>query len=247
MRRFFIEPGAVDTPPISIKGSEARHIKNVLRLIPGDTIRLFDGTGVEYDAVISDLSTGRVELSITGEVTAAAEPPIELTIAQGYLKEKKMDSLIRPLCELGMTRWMPFTSQRSVPQPDKFRLVARMQRWEKIARESLKQCRRSVLPQISTPVSYEGVLACGRSYDLKIIFWEQEDRALDHAALTGRSDPVNRILMVLGPEGGFADQEVEKARKLGFEVSGLGPRTLRAETATIAACSLMQYIFGDLG
>jgi 16S rRNA (uracil1498-N3)-methyltransferase len=247
MRRFFIEPGAANTPTTSIKGSEARHIKNVLRLTPEDTIRLFDGTGVEYDAVISELSAGRVELSITGKVTAAAESPIEMTIAQGYLKEKKMDSLIRPLCELGMTRWMPFTSQRSVPQPDKSRLLARMQRWEKIVRESLKQCRRSVLPQISTPVSLEEVLAYGRSCDLKIIFWEQEDRALDHAALTERSDPVNRILIVLGPEGGFADQEVEKARKLGFEVSGLGPRILRAETATIAACSLMQYIFGDLG
>jgi 16S rRNA (uracil1498-N3)-methyltransferase len=246
MRRFFIEPGAIDDAVISIKGSEARHIKTVLRLMPGDSIRLFDGSGVEYDAVISEISAGRVELSITGEVTTDAESPIELTIAQGYLKEKKMDSLIRPLCELGMSRWIPFTSQRSVPQPAKTRLEARMQRWQKIARESLKQCRRSVLPQISTPVSFADVLAYGRSCDLKILFWEEETRSLDRTEVSDSADPDQRILIVLGPEGGFTEQEVDQARQHGFTVSGLGPRILRAETATIAACTLMQHLFGDL-
>ena len=246
MRRFFIEPGALNHTSISIKGSEARHIKTVLRLMPGDAIRLFDGTGVEYDAVISEISAGCVEFAITAEFTADAESPIELTIAQGYLKEKKMDSLIRPLCELGMNRWMPFTSQRSVPRPNESRLQARMQRWQKIARESLKQCRRSVLPQISTPVSFDEVLADGRSCDLKILFWEEETRALDRTAVSGGTDPGKRILIVLGPEGGFTEKEVDQARQQGFPVSGLGPRILRAETATIAACTLMQHLFGDL-
>jgi len=247
MRRFFIEPAAVNDPVISIKGSEARHIKNVLRLKPGDTIRLFDGTGVEYEAAIAHLTGSRAELSITRQMPTTAESPIELTIAQGYLKEKKMDGLIRPLCELGMSRWMPFISQRSVPQPDKTRLGARMERWQKIARESFKQCRRSVLPQISSPVTFNEVLEYGRSCDVKLIFWEQETRVFDPAAVSAQTDLINRVLIVLGPEGGFADQEVEKARKLGFTVSGLGPRILRAETATIAACTLMQYVFGDLG
>ena len=246
MRRFFIEPDAANNPVVSITGSEARHIKNVLRLKPGDALRLFDGTGVEYEAAIVQLTAGRAELSITGKVTAAAESPIELTIAQGYLKERKMDSLIRPLCELGMSRWMPFVSLRSVPRPDKKRLDARLQRWQKIARESFKQCRRSVLPQIATPVSFDEMLEFGRSCDLKILFWEQETRVLDRTALTERKKSVKRVLIVLGPEGGFADREVEKARKLGFAISGLGPRILRAETATIAACTLMQHLFGDL-
>jgi 16S rRNA (uracil1498-N3)-methyltransferase len=246
MRRFFIEPGAAEKPDVSITGSEARHIKNVLRLKPGDTIRLFDGTGIEYKASITNLTGRRAELSIMGKATTAAESPIEMTIAQGYLKEKKMDSLIPSLCELGMSRWMPFISWRSVPKPDQKRLDARLERWQKIARESLKQCRRSVLPRISTPVSFDDVLEFGRSSDLKILFWEQETGLLDRNAFTDRINPVKQVLIVLGPEGGFTDQEVEKARKQEFTISGLGPRILRAETATIAACTLMQFIFGDL-
>ena len=247
MRRFFIEPDTADNPVVSITGSEARHIKNVLRLKPGDTIKLFDGTGVEYTASITHLTASCAELSIIGKVTTAADSPIELAIGQGYIKERKMDSLIRPLCELGMSRWMPFVSQRSVPRPDKKRLDARMERWQKIARESLKQCRRSVLPKISAPVSFDEVLQFGHSCDLKILFWEQETRVMDHKALTDSMNPVKQALVVLGPEGGFSDQEVEKARELGFTISGLGPRILRAETATIAACTLMQFLFGDLG
>ena len=246
MRRFFIEPDTADNPVVSITGSEARHIKNVLRLKAGDTVRLFDGTGVEYEAAIVHLTAGRAELSIITKDTAAAESPIELAIAQGYLKEKKMDSLIRQLCELGMSRWMPFISQRSVPRPDNKRLDARMQRWQKIARESLKQCRRSVLPKISAPLSFDEVLEFGRSCDLKILFWEQETGDLDRKTLTDSMNPVKQALIVLGPEGGFADQEIEKARELGFTISGLGPRILRAETATIAACTLIQFLFGDL-
>lgn len=246
MRRFFVGPDAVNSAVVSISGSEARHIKNVLRLKPGDIIRLFDGTGIEYEAAIVHLTAGRVELSITGKVISAVESPIELTIAQGYLKEKKMDSLIRPLCELGMSRWVPFISQRSVPRPDKKRLDARLQRWHKIASESLKQCRRSVLPQISPPLSFDGVLEYGRFCDLRILFWEQEARVFDRNALTESMNPVKQVLIVLGPEGGFAEQEVEKARQLGFTISGLGPRILRAETATIAACTLIQHLFGDL-
>ena len=157
-----------------------------------------------------------------------------------------MDSLIPSLCELGMSRWMPFISQRSVPRPHKKRLDARLERWQKIARESLKQCRRSLLPRISAPVSFEEVLEFGRSSDLKILFWEQATGLLDRNAFTDRINPVKQALIVLGPEGGFADQEVEKASKLGFTISGLGPRILRAETATIAACTLIQHLFGDL-
>ncbi len=247
MRRFFIEPGAADKPDVSITGSEARHIKNALRLKPGDTIRLFDGTGVEYEATITNLTGNRAELSIIGKATTDAESPIELTIAQGILKEKKMDSLIPALCELGMSRWLPFISQRSVPKPDQKRLDARQERWQKIARESFKQCRRSVLPQISTPVSFEEVLEFGHTCDLKVLFWEQENSLLDHNALTDPTNTIKQVLIVLGPEGGFTDEEVEKARKFEFTISGLGPRILRAETATITACTLIQHLIGDLG
>jgi 16S rRNA (uracil1498-N3)-methyltransferase len=247
MRHFFIELPEKNKTTVSLKGSEARHIKNVLRLKAGDTIRLFDGSGFEYLAVITDLTGGRVELSIKQKSSAVTESPVQLIVAQGYLKQKKMDNLIRPLCELGMTRWIPFFSERSVPRPDKNRLADRTRRWQKIARESFKQCRRSILPQIEVPVSFDEMLAHGQFCDLNIIFWEDETRSLKRTAAADTTLPIKRILVVLGPEGGFTGREIDSAKDAGFTVAGLGPRILRAETASLAVCTLMQYIFGDLG
>ncbi len=247
MRRFFIKSIAVNTATVLLRGSEAKHIKNVLRLKAGDMVRLFDGSGCEYDAIIKNLSAGKTELAIARKFSATTESFLHLIVAQGFLRQRKMDTLLRPLSELGMTQWIPFFSKRSVPRPDKKRLAARMERWQKIVKESFKQCGRSILPEISHAMSFEQVLEFGQSCELKFIFWENERRFLDRTPATGTQRPVNRILVVLGPEGGFTTQEIDKARNCGFEVTGLGPRILRAETATLAACTLMQYVYGDMG
>ena len=112
MRYFFIEPAALKKSIIAIEGPEVRHIKNVLRLKPGDTIRLFDGQGFEYEAVIQRLLANRVEVKIGHKFPATKESPVQITVAQALLKEKKMDRLLRHLCELGITHWVPFISER---------------------------------------------------------------------------------------------------------------------------------------
>jgi len=246
MRRFYIDKADVKNPIVSLKGPEARHIKNVLRLNIGDAVTLFDSSGFEYEAVIQNLSAGMTTLSITRKYPASAESPLQIMVAQAFLKEKKMDSLLRQLCELGMTRWIPFFSERSVPRPKKDRLAARIQRWQKIAIESLKQCRRSILPEITVALSMQEALTLGRSCELKYIFWENKHPSADHSTACRSGNAVETVLIMLGPEGGFAEHEVELARKHGFEVASLGPRILRAETAAAAACALMQYRFGDM-
>ena len=132
-------------------------------------------------------------------------------------------------------------------KPDKKRQATRLRRWQKIVQESFKQCGRSILPKISPPVSFEEVLALGQACTLKYIFWENESRPLPQKLGMRPPKTGYRIIIVLGPEGGFTRQEVEKAKGCSFEVIGLGPRILRAETATLAACTLMQYLYGDLG
>lgn len=247
MRRFFVRSIDENKPTVWLGGSEVKHIKTVLRLKPGDMIRLFDGSGSEYEAVIKHLSTTKTELVIARKVAATVESYPQLIVAQGFLRQKKMDTLVRQLCELGMTQWMPFFSERSVPRPDEKRLAARLQRWQKIVQESFKQCGRSILPEITPPVSFEEVLAVGQACELKFIFWENESRPLPQKSGIRTKKLGHRIFVVLGPEGGFTPQEIEKAKGCGFEVAGLGPRILRAETATLAACTLMQYIYGDMG
>jgi 16S rRNA (uracil1498-N3)-methyltransferase len=247
MRRFFIESTEANKPVVSLRGPDARHIKRVLRLQPGDTIRLFDSTGYEYAADIKRLSTGAVELSIAGRYPAATESPVRLVVAQAMLKSKKMDTLLRYACELGMNRWVPFISERSVSRPDQKHQENRVQRWQKIAKESFKQCRRSVLPQIDAPVSFKNTLELAHACDLKLIFWENETRTLTQAFASGCHESPGDIIVMLGPEGGFTPREIDTATDYGFDVVGLGPRVLRAETATLAACALMQYLFGDMG
>jgi 16S rRNA (uracil1498-N3)-methyltransferase len=247
MRRFYIDSPPTPNSVVAIRQSEAHHIKNVLRLSPGDTIKLYDGTGFEYAAVIKEMSATEVKVKIRSKVRAIARSAVQIMVAQAFLKEKKMDELVRRLCELGVARWIPFFSQRAIARPDASRLAGRSRRWHRIAAEALKQCRRPDLPEISPALSFEAVLAFSKTCDLSIVFWENEATPLPGNLESDEKHPDKRILLMLGPEGGFTQQEIESAKDSGFVVAGLGPRILRAETATIAAVSLVQYLFGDMG
>jgi len=247
MRLFFIEESELAGPNPAVKGVDARHIINVLRLKPGDRIGLFDGTGKQYEARISALSSGRVEISVLGSSDPGVESPLELVVAQSFLKEGKMDDLVRKLTELGISRWIPFISERSVSRPDDKRILARTVRWKKIAKEAAKQCKRVKITWIDKMVSFEEILASEKDFDLKIVFWENEKNLLDPKSLTAEDNDLKRILVMFGPEGGFAVNEIEKAKESGFITAGIGPRILKAETATICACALMQFLFGDMG
>ncbi len=247
MRRFFIDPEKAGAGRVLLSGPDANHIRNVLRLRPGDPVCLFDGQGREYTGQIAELLPEGVTVSVMDAGTSAVESPVEITIAQGFLKEKKMDSLVRPLTELGVCRLIPFFGIRSVARPDERRLRGRMERWEKIARESLKQCRRSRIPEIGPVVSFAEMVAMGRAADLKIMFWEEKAGA-EGASVFARTERgrYGSIFAALGPEGGFSAEEAAEAEAAGFVTAGMGPRILRAETAAIAAAALLQSFFGDL-
>ncbi len=247
MRYFYIEPAAVQKEPATLTGSQVRHIKNVLRLKPGSRICLVDGQGFEYDAIIRRFLVDGVELKITQKQHGKKESPVRISVAQALLKEKKMDRLLRHLCELGISHWIPFISERSVSVPGAKRSTTRRERWQKILQESIKQCHRAKLPQISKIKTFEGILNDGHDDYLKIVFYENEDATLNSLITTAQQSQTQKILLILGPEGGFAEGEIEKARAAGCRIVGLGPRILRAETATIAACTLAQYLFGDMG
>ena len=247
MRYFFIKQSDLADSKAVVKGSDAHHIKNVLRLKIGDEIGLFDGTGLNYETKIVTLLPKSVEVSIIRSFPSTTESNVQITVAQALLKDRKMDLLVRQLTELGITRWIPFIAKRSVPRPDKKRLFTRTERWKKIAKEALKQCKRCCSPEIGTTVSFEEVLNLGKDSDLKIVFWEEESKPVNKDLPVSNVKPPEKIFILLGPEGGFTLKEVEKARKSGFITASLGPRILRAETATIAACTLLQYLFGDMG
>ncbi len=239
MRRFFTDALITENSNVIITGSEANHIKNVLRLRVGDTIILFNGAGHEYKAEIIAVSSDGVEAVVLQSIQSWRESPADIIIAQAFLKEKKMEELIRPLSELGISRWIPFIAERCVSRPDEKRLAARYERWKNIAKESLKQCRRTKMLEIAPVLSFQDVLQIGQNCDLRLIFWEKAVEAIPTQG--------HKIIALMGPEGGFSESEVKMARDAGFAAVTLGPRILRAETAAIAASVMLQYCFGDMG
>jgi 16S rRNA (uracil1498-N3)-methyltransferase len=247
MRRFFIDPLASGQTQAAIRGADAAHIRRVLRLTAGERVILVDGSGWEFAAVIRRLGPDRVDLDVLERAAGRSESPLAMVLAQAFLKDRKMDDLIRPLTELGVTEWVAFPARRSVAVPHAARLEERLARWERLAREAVKQCGRVRVPAVRAVESLEAVLAEGVACDRRLFFWEDaRDRPL--AAGSGAVEaPAARILAVVGPEGGFTPEEAAAARRAGFTMAGLGPRVLRADTAALTVCALLQHRWGDLG
>ena len=246
MRRFY-SPQQLETgKSVAISGTDALHISTVLRLKVGDMISVFDGRGHAFECRIKSLSSHEVDVIVEKNHPSKTESDIYITFAQAMLKSKKMDTLIRQATELGISRWTPFFSERSVPTPDRKRMNARLERWNKISREALKQCGRDIFMEVIPPMPMKEMLTRGQACDRKIIFWECESAPLEEP-ISLPPEQIKSLMVVVGPEGGFSAQEIDLATSLGYETQSLGPRILKAETAAVAAAVLMQFCFGDMG
>ncbi|MGE5216299.1 MAG: 16S rRNA (uracil(1498)-N(3))-methyltransferase [Chloroflexota bacterium] len=245
MARFFVPRKNLHDNRGLIDGQELDHLKKALRLGPGDRITVFDDGGWEHDAVIRELSVKQGEIEILRSYRAGRESPLRLILAVGLTKGEKIDWVIEKATELGAHKIVPFTSIFAVPRLDEKKIAARASRWEKIALSAVKQCGRTQLPEISPLCAFDDLVTGTWPETLKLLFWEKEaERSLHevHAKLASAKS----VLLAVGPEGGFAAQEVEAAQAQGFETVGLGRRTLRAETAAITALGLVQFLWGDL-
>ena len=246
LRRFFIEKTLMHEPQVVIQGKDANHIRNVLRMKPGDRICLFDPQGNEYTARITTLSPTEIAVEITHSTTAETDDDqVAIHMAQAFLKDKKMDTLVRQLTEIGVHTWHPFFARRSVPAPKPDRLKHRVERWNKITIESQKQCLRNIPLTIAPPCTYGEMIARGNHADLKLIFYEACSVPIRNI-IEAQTTPPRSVFIVIGPEGGFTPEEIDDARQNGFHVLSLGPRILKAETAAFAASVMVQHIFGDI-
>jgi 16S rRNA (uracil1498-N3)-methyltransferase len=246
MRRFIIQSRSLSGDNPAITGDDAAHIRKVLRLKIGDEIELIDGTGLECDARIVRMATGKVEVSILRRRLPESPSALRLIIAQALLKDNKPDTIIRQITELGIHEWLPFAAHRSVPVLNAQRISSRKDRWEKIAIEALKQCRRSKLLEISDLLTYDAMLTYGRNCDIKLIFWEDESPSRPFELPDANAASVQSVMAIIGPEGGFTPDEIAAARAQGYTTVSLGPRILKADTATLAVSTLLQYGYGDM-
>jgi len=251
MQKFTIDPEQMTAATkgeyqrVRIAGQEARHMGRVLRLKSGDPVSMTDGRGTDYKGEVVGITPDTVDVRILSRSGSKTESGLDLTVCSAMLKDKKMDGIIRELTQIGVISWVPFFSKRSVPVPDSKRLDRRLERWRSIARESLKQCRRSCEVTIPYPCSFERVLELASDATHRIAFWEGSNQPLNLER--GNSDPDTRVVVLIGPEGGFAESEIRIAEASGFRLYSMGPRILRAETAALTAAVLVQYLLGDLG
>jgi 16S rRNA (uracil1498-N3)-methyltransferase len=249
MRRFFVERLASNEKIVLITGKELHHLKDVLRLQNGDSVIVFDGKGREFAGSIKTVSKNEARIAIEKQLEALRESPFEIILAQGIAKSEKMEIIIQKATELGVSRIIPFIVSRVVPRTASEQITKKTQRWQSIALEAAKQCGRNVIPKIEEPKTFPEVLKGWDEYT-KIIPWE----GVPTQSMGTRNNLKDILKMrssgcivLIGPEGGFSDEEVAEAKKAGFMPVTLGPRILRTETAAISIAAIIQYELGDMG
>jgi 16S rRNA (uracil1498-N3)-methyltransferase len=241
LHRFRVPGPALASRRAELRGSELRHLRDVLRLGSGDRVELFDGAGRSFVAVIRSVGPSRADLDLIEPVRVERESALVLTLAVALSKGSKLDWVIEKATELGVSRIVPFTSERTIPERGSS--PARASRWRRIASAATAQSGRTCCPELSPLSDFAEVLTQAAGHDRAVLFWEAGNRPL----VAGSGGRVQSALLVTGPEGGFSEPEASRAEQAGLTIASLGQRILRAETAAIAAVSVAQFLWGDLG
>lgn len=229
MHRVFVDHNQIPT----ITGSDAHYIKNVLRLKAGDQLELLDGSGKVYLVKISTLNKEQINCETISTSIPQTETKTKITIAQAIPKAKKMDLIIQKCTELGVAKIIPTLTERCIAKGEKIK------RWQKIAKEGAEQCGRTTIPEISPVIKFEEVIKLKDQYDLSLLPWELEENTSLKKVLS--SNKPKEILILIGPEGGFSQEEVKLAKSAGFTTITLGPRILRTETAGLVILAMINY------
>ena len=248
MPRFFIEPSALRAvggrTQVTIAGEDARHLARVLRAQPGDRITATDGRGNLYEVVLTIVTPETVR----GEVLAAgpdrAEPPLKITLFQSILKGEKMDWVLQKGTEVGITAFVPFLSARTIARPAPNQYAKKQERWQSIVTAAAKQSGRGLIPPVH-PVTPWPAVPPMLTDQFTLVAWEGETTRSLRQALSQR-EQLSAVQLVIGPEGGFASEEVSALVRQGALSVSLGPRILRAETAGPLAAGLLLYHYDAL-
>ncbi|MBN2516261.1 MAG: 16S rRNA (uracil(1498)-N(3))-methyltransferase [Deltaproteobacteria bacterium] len=239
--RIYFPRMSEDETLVELEGENLKYIKNVLRLKEGDPVILFDGSRYEYSTIIRTYTARNASLEITGKQNIQ-HPATNITLAQSLAKSTKMDFIVQKATELGVTRLIPFVSSRSIPKLSENKISDRVSRWRKIAVEASRQCKRVSIPEITNIISFDEMLKQADKDDVRIIFWEEESkRGLKTILHDKKWKDANHFFLVVGPEGGFSKEEVERASGNSFISATLGNYILRTETAALTILAIVQY------
>lgn len=236
-------PGAILVHGVCVLApDQVHHVARVLRLGVGDAVVLFDGRGNEHSAAITQIAKSSVTLRVGAACAVNRESPLAVALAQGISSGERMDFTIQKAVELGVAAIRPLASSRSVVRLDAARALKRAAHWQAVAVAACEQCGRNTVPQVLPVMDFTDWLAheAQQAVALRVLLSPEGQVALGEV-----SRPSGRVTLLAGPEGGLSPQEQQDARGTGFTPVRLGPRTLRTETAALAALSAMQTLWGD--
>lgn len=238
MPKFFTEQKIEDT--ITLTGQTASHISKSLRMKVGEEVVLCDGKGWDYGCIITAVSKESVELKLAFKTKSESEAAVKIEVFQGLPKGDKLSEVVRRCTELGAFAFHPVIMKRSVSRPDEKSAKKKVERLRKISSEAAEQSRRGIIPEVFEIESFESALKENRC-EKTILFYENGGRRLKDILDEYNREGVESIALIIGPEGGFDESEVDAAKALGAEVATLGKRILRTETAPVAACANVIY------
>ena len=248
MHRFYLPDFHTTGQTISLKGSIALQIKNVLRIQPGKRVRLFNGNGDEWETEISRIGPKEILTTLISPVRTTPEPSTKITMILGLARPERIEIAIQKCSELGAVKFIPVISERVQGGNSGTPSQQRLKRWQRIAIESAEQSGRAVVPTIEQPRSLiEAVNHTLVKQDV-LCMWEEsteESKSL-RKSLKSLKKSSNRIAALIGPPGGFSQKEALSIQKTGAHLVTLGPRVLRSETAAITVMSSILYEMGDL-
>jgi len=242
MHRFFIPPDLFHTPEIILPKDVSQQISRVLRLKVGSEVLLLDGQGFEYKAQLCQISDTQCTVQTSSKNAARGEPLTNLTLIIGLTQREKFELILQKCTEIGVSQIIPVVTSRTLIQKPED-VVDKFPRWRKIMQKAAEQSRRGVIPTLAPPIRYSDSLMQAQSNpSLKLVLWEEEmdlSIKLQLKSFTG-----THVMLIVGPEGGLSQDEVDAARQMGFTPVSLGKRILRMETAAILAAGLVIYEMG---
>ncbi len=240
MYHFFIERNAIDKETVTITGKDVNHIKNVLRMKKGEefTVSVKESAG-EYKCALREYTDDSVICDILSLNETGNELPSKIYLFQGLPKSDKMELIIQKAVELGAFKIIPVEMKRSVMKLDSRKAPDKIKRWQAISEAAAKQSKRSIIPEISMPVSFKEALSEASSLTHKLVPYECAEGIAHTKEVMNKINPGDSVAIFIGPEGGFDEGEIELAKSSGFEIITLGKRILRTETAGMVVLSIL--------
>ncbi len=243
MSRFFVTPADIDGAVIHLtdKG-DIHHMSEVLRLSAGSRITVSDSYEWEYSCVIESITREEITAKIVDKQKDSREPSVSVTLFQGIPKGQKLDDTVRKTTELGISAIVPVFMKRTVVK-DNGGYSKKCERFRNIAAEASKQSGRIIIPDVSDPVSFKNMMGMLDGYDMVVFCYENEDQLTLKDELRSRGEKPSSVAVIIGPEGGFSEEEAAELSGRGFRPVTLGRTVLRTETAGTAALAMILYEF----